>query len=520
MCFADLQFMERNENADRENNAPAQRRMSLYLEGENMVVRYLAFFVLLTAALCFGACEEIHTVLAYRTPIFIEGTPEALPVDAKTVISAAILTNSGWVPMQPYSELPEKFAVQTGIKDRVQVIMEHRGVLDVYPGSLVVINDCTLSNVTVLQGKCAFMPLVKPLADAYNALKTDAERVEFIRQIKRRYLEEKNNLFFVKNPFVIETTFSSQAAPKGKSFSIIVDSNHVLDFGDFKLDKLKPSFALIRSNAASGEGYRYMAVTGLDIYENADKLHFTAAAKDVAGNWVKMRTYIPTEAWRASLLNGTSVNAGTQPVSEQSDIFVRRYRERLNLKMQNPAFKRSYLASLEQQNRQIGFYWKSQQVLRQSALIASKERDFTRIFATVSPVKYWNGNFAVPATGVITSGFGHYRWYYGGFSSVHRAIDIANVVGTSIHAPNAGKVVYVGNTPDRGNNIVIDHGLGVYTCLFHLAEMFVENGDVVRKGDVVASLGNTGLSSGPHVHWEMVVNGRRVNPLDWTSRKY
>lgn len=487
---------------------------------ESMIGRYTTFFILIVAACAFGACEEIKTVLAYRTPIYIEGAPEVMSVDDKVAVNASILTNPGWQQMLPYSELPKQFAVQTGLRDRVQIIMEHRGILDVYPGTLVVIGDCNLSNVSVLQGKCAFMPLVKPLADAYEALKTDDERVEFVRQIKRRYLEEKNNMLFVKNPFVIETTFSSQVAPKGKSFSIIVDSNHVLDFGDFKLDKLRPSFALIRSNASSGEGYRYMAVTGLDIYENADRLHFTAAAKDVSGNWVKMRTYIPTEAWRASLLNGSHVKADNHPDQADKDVFVRRYRERLRQSMEDPAFRGRYMASLEQQNRQIGFYWKSQQVLRQSALIAIKERIFNQIFATVSPVKYWGGNFSIPATGVITSGFGHYRWYYGGFSSVHRAIDIANVVGTSIHAPNAGKVVYVGNTPDRGNNIVLDHGLGVYTCLFHLSEMFVEKGDIVRKGDVIASLGNTGLSSGPHVHWEMVVNGRRVNPLDWTSRKY
>lgn len=485
-----------------------------------MFARCMTYLALLVALGALGACEEIKTILSYRTPVYIEGSPEVIPVKSKDLVNASILASPGWQQMLPYSELPKCFAVQTGLRDRVQIIMEHQGILDIYPGTLVVIGDCTLSNVRVFQGKCAFMPLVKPLAEEYENLKTDEERVEFIKEIKRRYLEEKNNMLFVKNPFVIETTFSSQAAPKGKSFSIIVDSNHVLDFGDFKLDKLRPSFALIRSNVSPGEGYRYMAVTGLDIYENADKLHFTVAAKDVAGNWVKMRTYIPTEAWRASLLTGRRVKAEVGPEQGDTTIFVKRYRERLKQKMEDPGFRRRYQATLEQQNRQIGFYWKSQQVFRQRALIARKEPIFNRIFATTSPVKYWKGNFSIPATGVITSGFGHQRWYYGGASSVHRAIDIANIIGTSIHAPNAGKIVYAGHTPDRGNNIVLDHGLGVYTCFFHLSEIFVEKGDIVRKGDVLAAMGNTGLSTGPHVHWEMVVNGRRVNPLDWTKRKY
>jgi murein DD-endopeptidase MepM/ murein hydrolase activator NlpD len=121
---------------------------------------------------------------------------------------------------------------------------------------------------------------------------------------------------------------------------------------------------------------------------------------------------------------------------------------------------------------------------------------------------------------VITSGFGKFRTYYGGTTAVHRGIDIGAPIGTAIRAPNGGLVVYVGTNPAQGRNIVIDHGMGVFTALMHLSEMYVKAGDSVQRGDVIATMGNSGLSSGPHLHWEMRVNGRPVNPLEWVNQKF
>ena len=469
----------------------------------------------------FFACDELSIVLSHQSVMYVEGKPEYLRVQKDPFsYTASILTNSGWLKMSHFAILPERFAVQTGEQERAQILMADHGVLDVYPGTLVVVGGPAIKDVFVLQGKCAFVPLLKSLTETYTALASDADREAFLESVQKVFLEEKNGMFFAKNPFSITTSFSSRTVPKGKSFSILVDSNRLLDFSNFKLDRLQPSFSLISTNAAAGELYRYMAVTGIDIYENTDNLHFNTEARDRIGNWIKMRTYIPAEAWRYSVLTGKRLTSPKSDDDEAARVFQRRFRAELDEKMKDLVFKRDYQARFEQENRQSGFYWRSQQVMQQSAIIQRQEPVYKRIFATISPEKYWNGQFIVPVSGVITSSFGHYRQYYGGLSSTHRAIDIANTVGTDIRSPNAGKIVFAGHTPDRGNNIVIDHGLGVYTCFFHLAEIYVRVDDVVRTGDVVASLGNTGLSSGPHLHWEMVVNGRRVNPMDWTEAKY
>jgi murein DD-endopeptidase MepM/ murein hydrolase activator NlpD len=462
--------------------------------------------------------------MSYKSALYVEGKPEFLDVQknpSSQSYTSSILTNSGWTKMFPYCVLPQKFAVQTGLTDRVQIIMEDEGILDVHPGSLLVVSGAASSNVQILQGRCAFVPLSKALVTTYASLQSDTEREAFLAGVKRAYFEDKNGMYFAKNPFSVKTSFSAQAVPKGRSFAIIVDSNRILELSNFKLDRLQPSFTLVRTNGDGGMNYRYMAVTGIDIYENTDNMHFTAEARDRLGNWVKMRTYIPGEAWRYVSLTGNKLAGPKITADDEGRIFERRFRAELTEKMKDPVFKREYQTKLEQQNRQIGFHLKSQQVWQQSALIRSQEPVYTRIFATSNPIKYWQDSFVVPTSGVVTSSFGHYRSHYGGSSSgAHRGIDIANVVGTDVHAPNAGKVVFTGHTPDRGNNIVIDHGLGVYTCFLHLAEIYVVEGDELKTGDVVATMGNTGLSTGSHLHWEMVVNGRRVNPLDWTKTKY
>lgn len=134
------------------------------------------------------------------------------------------------------------------------------------------------------------------------------------------------------------------------------------------------------------------------------------------------------------------------------------------------------------------------------------------IFNQVTPIHYWDGAFTSPAPGDFTSPFGAYRLYNEVYWGRHTGLDIRGPLGTPIMAAAAGRVALAEWLDVRGNHVIIDHGWGVYTGYAHLSEIHVTRGQVVRQGQVIGVSGNTGRSSGPHIHWEVAVNGEWVDP--------
>jgi murein DD-endopeptidase MepM/ murein hydrolase activator NlpD len=118
----------------------------------------------------------------------------------------------------------------------------------------------------------------------------------------------------------------------------------------------------------------------------------------------------------------------------------------------------------------------------------------------------------VPVDGWITSGFGFRKSPFTGESVYHRGMDVAAPVGAPIHAPADGVVVFSGRKDGFGNFVMIAHGYGVVTGYGHNAQNFVTSGQVVKRGEQVAAVGQTGRTTGPHVHYEIWVNGKPVDP--------
>ena len=116
-----------------------------------------------------------------------------------------------------------------------------------------------------------------------------------------------------------------------------------------------------------------------------------------------------------------------------------------------------------------------------------------------------------PIHGVVTSEYGP-RW--GGF---HPGIDIATSYGTPIEASKSGVVVYSGYDGGYGNYVCIDHGGGLSTCYAHQSQIAVGDGESVGQGQVIGYEGSTGDSTGPHVHFEVRINGATQNPRDYLS---
>jgi len=98
----------------------------------------------------------------------------------------------------------------------------------------------------------------------------------------------------------------------------------------------------------------------------------------------------------------------------------------------------------------------------------------------------------------------------------HSGLDIGNKKGQPIYASEAGKVETAGwNSGGYGYYVIINHGNGLQTLYAHASELYIAKGDSVSRGDVIAAIGSTGWSTGPHIHYEVRVNGTRVNPLDY-----
>ena len=151
------------------------------------------------------------------------------------------------------------------------------------------------------------------------------------------------------------------------------------------------------------------------------------------------------------------------------------------------------------------------------ALIQQENDARAATFAQFTAQKLWSGPFIWPVAEVIVSPYGIRRSYNGGpVNSFHMGIDLAADDGVPVAAGNSGRVAYVGSGPTHGNSVLIDHGDGVFSGYNHLSAVSVQVGQMVNKGDVVGLIGSTGMATGPHLHWEILVRGLPVDPVPWT----
>lgn len=119
--------------------------------------------------------------------------------------------------------------------------------------------------------------------------------------------------------------------------------------------------------------------------------------------------------------------------------------------------------------------------------------------------------------GRVTSKFGPRTPPKKGASSYHNGIDIAAASGTAILAAKPGKVIFTGTNSARGKYLKIDHGGGIVTLYQHCSKTLVSTGNVVKAGQKIALVGSTGISTGPHLHFEVQINGTAKNPLNYVS---
>jgi murein DD-endopeptidase MepM/ murein hydrolase activator NlpD len=147
-----------------------------------------------------------------------------------------------------------------------------------------------------------------------------------------------------------------------------------------------------------------------------------------------------------------------------------------------------------------------------------------KVGATTADKPLWQGPFVQPRNSKVFANFAELRTYvYSGREidrQVHFGYDLASTRQSPVPAANKGVVVFAEPLTIYGNTVVIDHGLGLQTLYAHLSSTAVKVGDAVEKGQEIARTGSTGLAIGDHLHYEVLVNGVSVTPLEWWDGKW
>jgi len=144
----------------------------------------------------------------------------------------------------------------------------------------------------------------------------------------------------------------------------------------------------------------------------------------------------------------------------------------------------------------------------------NKESDIINgLWEAPASAPVWSGFFMRPVDGIVVGPFGRGSVINNQPRSPHTGVDLMGEEGTPVKAVNDGKVLLTCDHFFTGESIFLDHGGQVLSMYFHLKEIDVKQGDMVRKGQTIGLVGSTGRATGPHLHWGMRVNGARINPL-------
>ena len=155
------------------------------------------------------------------------------------------------------------------------------------------------------------------------------------------------------------------------------------------------------------------------------------------------------------------------------------------------------------------------EIARARTLDLEDQLRFVEQIATLRAGKLLSTPSMWPVAGPIRSAYGRRRDPFTGATELHRALDIGALYGTVVRTPADGRVVFARRQANYGNLIVVDHGGGVTTRFGHLSRFESEVGERVRKGDVIGYVGSSGRTTGPHLHYEVRVNDRPLNPRNY-----
>jgi murein DD-endopeptidase MepM/ murein hydrolase activator NlpD len=222
-----------------------------------------------------------------------------------------------------------------------------------------------------------------------------------------------------------------------------------------------------------------------------------------------------TEKLEASVgVESGKLNMGVGPLSEQEDLGEFLSRVHKLPKLSSKALQRDFRQGKfdEDFNEKLSF--KLDELYEFAANLEVRVNEVYE--SNEDSLSFWASSPSLwPVKGWLTSGFGYRYSPWGGDVRMHKGIDIAAPYGSDIFAPSDGVVIFSGGKGGYGQAVIVDHGFGIKTLYGHNSQLFVAEGDMIKRGQKLASVGSSGSSTGPHLHYEIHVDGIPTDPMNY-----
>lgn len=263
--------------------------------------------------------------------------------------------------------------------------------------------------------------------------------------------------------------------------------------------------SLLTSTSVSQLLNRTEYVSKIAAYDNRLFLDYKAIKEEVT----KKRKEVKEQRQQVSELKASLVDqrASMQEIADAKQEELLAYQKTIS---KSTSELSAYEQKIQQTEEEIEAILEKQRKEEDAVAAAGEEID----------VEVGESGFRWPlnVSGRISSTFGYRKQPTAGASTYHKGIDIAIPSGTNVVASAAGKVVTASYSASAGNYVMLYHGNSIYTVYMHCSALSVSVGDMVSQGDVIAKSGNTGVSTGPHLHFAISVKGNYVNPLSYVKQ--
>jgi murein DD-endopeptidase MepM/ murein hydrolase activator NlpD len=297
--------------------------------------------------------------------------------------------------------------------------------------------------------------------------------VDVVDRSLRRNATSISGTFISDNtPPVLTIAAASLQAQQGHTLALYVRTSEPVDGFRGGLLKQERVFHALDGGAKKGGGLHFRALVGVPVDARLGRIPLELRARDLAGN--VRRAFVAIDVADGKFKRGGLIR----------------------------------LTAEQEKARGEGEKIRAANVARGEA------------YATVIPQQLWSAPFIKPVAGRRTSTFGKYRTYSDGKKKHHFGVDIANRTGTPVHVAAAGEVVLAEQQQIYGNVVIVHHGQGVSTSYNHLHSIDVTVGEELARGKRVGTVGSTGQSTGPHLHWGMVVDRTAVNAEQWVGEEF